>query len=131
MRKEDAPRFAPGHWATLRDSGEHVKVELWSAIAAAYRVRSRKHGLQFAGETELAEISAHPEVHLGKHWRRCQASGCGAPLTPELAICPHCHAPVCVCGRCQCVGKPVRAKTVQAKTVRAKTVRKKTAAKAQ
>ena len=78
----------------MRDSGEHVKVESWSAIAAAYRVRSRKHGLQFASETELAEICVHPEVHLGKHWRRCPASGCGAPLTPELATCPQCHAPI-------------------------------------
>ena len=43
MRKEDtSPRFGPEHWVTLRDSGEHVKVEVWSSIAAAYRVRSKK-----------------------------------------------------------------------------------------
>jgi len=34
MRKEDAsPRFGPQHWVTIRDSGEHVKVEAWSANA--------------------------------------------------------------------------------------------------
>ena len=43
MRKEaEAPRFGPEHWVTMRDTGEHVKVESWSAIAAAYRVRSRE-----------------------------------------------------------------------------------------
>jgi len=107
MRKEaEAPRFGPGHWVTMRDTGEHVKVESWSAIAAAYRVRSRKHGLQFASQAELEEICVHPEAHRGKHWSRCPAPGCGAPLTPELSICPQCHAPMCSCGRCQCVRKP-------------------------
>ena len=32
----------------MRDTGEHGKVELWSAIADAYRVHSSKHGLLFA-----------------------------------------------------------------------------------
>jgi hypothetical protein len=120
MRKEaEAPRFGPEHWVTMRDTGEHVKVESWSAIAAAYRVHSRKYGLQFAREAELEEICVHPEGHLGKHWSRCLAPTCGAPLTPELSTCPHCHAPVCTCGRCQCAPKP-----------RAKVARKKPASKA-
>lgn len=106
MRKEhDVPRFTPGQWVTMRDGGAHVKIESWSAIAATYRVRSRKNGLQFSSEAELEKICEHPEVHLGKHWNRCQAAGCGAPLTPELATCPRCHAPTCLCGRCQCPSK--------------------------
>jgi hypothetical protein len=122
MRKEnEAPRFGPGRWVTMRDSGEHVKVESWSTIAAAYRVRSRKGGVQFAREAELAEVCAHPEAQLGKHWSRCAASGCGAPLTPDLATCPRCHALTCTCGRCRCERKPV---------ARAKTARKKAAPKA-
>jgi len=48
---------------TMRDTGEHVKVELWSAIAGAYRVHSSKGGLQFAGEADLEELCAHPEAH--------------------------------------------------------------------
>lgn len=118
MRKEvEGAHFGPGHWVTMRDTGEHVKIESWSTIAAAYRVRSRKSGLQFASEAELAEICAHPEGDLGKHWPRCVAPGCGAPLTPELATCPHCHAPTCTCGRCQCVRKTTRPKLVQKKAV--------------
>ena len=117
-KKDEAPRFGPGHWLTMRDTGEQVKVEAWSTIAAAYRVRSRKNGLQFASETELEEVCVHPEDHLGKHWSRCAAAGCGAPLTPALAVCPHCNAPKCTCGRCQCARKP---------TTRAKSVRKKAA----
>jgi hypothetical protein len=101
-KREEANRFGPGQWATFRDTGEHVKVESWSGIAASYRVRSRKNGLQFATEAELEEISTHPEVHLGKHWNLCQVPGCGAPLTPELPICPKCQAPTCTCGRCRC-----------------------------
>lgn len=109
MRKSaEAPKFGPGHWVTMRDTGTHVKVEAWSVIAAAYRVRSRKYGLQFASEAELVEVCDHPEADNGKHWSRCQAPGCGAPLTPELPTCPRCHAPLCTCGRCQCVGKPAR-----------------------
>ena len=111
MRKEEvAARFGPGHWVTVRETGDHVKVESWSTIAAVYRVRSRKHGLQFVGEEELTEVCVHPDEQLGKHWSRCQAPGCGAPLTPDLAACPVCHAPKCTCGRCHCVGAAARAK---------------------
>lgn len=125
MRKEDtSPRFGPEHWVTLRDSGEHVKVEVWSSIAAAYRVRSRKRGVLFATDDELDEVPEHPEMHLGKHWNRCQASACGAPLTPDLATCDRCKGPICTCGRCRCVRTPTAA-------ARAKTAaRKKTAAAA-
>lgn len=101
-KQELSPRFGPGQWVTRRDTGEHAKVEAWSPIAAAYRVRSRKHGLQLAGEDDLEEICVHPEAHLGKHWSRCPAAGCGAPLTPDLPICPKCDAPRCSCGRCRC-----------------------------
>jgi hypothetical protein len=106
----------------VRDSGEHVKVEAWSAIAAAYRVRSRKRGILFVTDDELDEVPEHPEVERGKHWNRCQAAGCGAPLTPELAICARCQAPTCTCGRCRCI-RPAAA-------ARAKTARKKAAATA-
>ncbi len=103
MAKEDqSPRFGPECWVTLRDSGEHVKVEAWSGIAAVYRVRSRKRGILFVGEEEVDEVAAHPEAERGKHWNRCRAAGCGAPLTPELPICPRCQAPTCTCGRCNC-----------------------------
>jgi hypothetical protein len=116
MRKEEeAPRFGPGQWVTVRDTGENVKVESWSPIAAAYRVRSRKGGLQFAGKTELEELCAHPDVERGKYWGRCAAPGCGAPLTPGLPTCPACQAPKCTCGRCACarpVAKP-RTKAVR------------------
>ena len=117
MRKEDmARRFGPEHWVTVRDSGEHVKVEAWSAIAAAYRVRSHTGGIQFVTDDELDEVPVHPDVDRGKHWNRCQASGCGAPLTPELPVCARCQAPTCTCGRCRCV----RAAAVRAKTARKK-----------
>jgi len=123
MRKEEvSPRFGPEHWVTIRDSGEHVKVEVWSAIAAAYRVHSRKRGVLFVTDDELDELPVHPEVDRGRHWNRCQAARCGAPLTPDLAICARCHAPTCTCGRCHC--PPARAAT------RAKAARKKTAAAA-
>ena len=122
MAKEDiSPRFGPEHWVTLRDTGEHVKVEVWSTIAAAYRVRSRKRGVLFATHDELDEVPAHPDVLLGKHWNRCPAPGCGAPLTPGLAICPRCQGPTCTCGRCRCVRPATTA-------ARAKTARKKAAA---
>ena len=114
------PRFGPERWVTLRDSGEHVKVEIWSRIAAAYRVRSPKRGLLFVAEDQIDEVPVHPEVERGKHWNRCQAPGCGAPLTPELPICPRCEAPTCTCGRCRCA----RGSTAAA---RAKTPRKKAA----
>ena len=124
MRKDDiSPRFGPEHWVTLRDSGEHVKVEAWSGIAAAYRVRSRKRGILFVTEDELDEVATHPDVERGKHWNRCPAVGCGAPLTPELPICARCQAPTCNCGRCRCVRPPTRAP-------RAKTAGKKTLATA-
>jgi hypothetical protein len=120
MRKEEvSPRFGPEHWVTIRDSGEHVKVEVWSAIAAAYRVRSRKRGVLFVTDDELDELPVHPDVDRGRHWNRCQAARCGAPLTPDLAICARCHAPTCTCGRCHC--PPVRA------AARAKVARKKPA----
>lgn len=80
-------------------------MESWSAIAGAYRVRSRKNGLQFLGEAALGELSVHPEAHLGKDWRRCKNLACGAPLTPDLEVCVRCQELVCVCGRCQCVAK--------------------------
>jgi hypothetical protein len=119
MSKEPiTPRFGPEHWVTLRDTGEHVKIEAWSPIADAYRVRSRKRGLLFAGVDELDEILVHPEDGLGRHWTRCAAPGCGAPLTPGLVICPRCQAPTCTCGRCRCVRTPPA-------TARAKTARKK------
>jgi hypothetical protein len=102
-------RFGPEHWVTLRASGEHVKIEAWSAIAAAYRVRSRKRGVMFAVDDELDELLAHPEVALGRDWTRCAAVGCGAPLTPELTVCVHCQAPTCTCGRCRCVRTPTAA----------------------
>jgi hypothetical protein len=119
MSKEPIiPRFGPEHWVTLRASGEHVKIEAWSGIAAAYRVRSRKRGMLFAADDELNEIPIHPEVDLGKSWGRCVAQGCGAPLTPELVVCVRCHALTCACGRCGCVRTPAAAG-------RPKTVRKK------
>jgi hypothetical protein len=109
MRKnEESPRFGPGIWATLRDTGEHVKVEFWSPLAGAYRVYSRKNGVRLVGEDELDALAAHPEEHLGKFWRRCPAPGCGAPLTPGLEECAQCHAPTCTCGRCAC---PPRARS--------------------
>ena len=122
MANDDvSPRFGPERWVTLRDSGEHVKVEAWSGIAAAYRVRSRKRGILFVGEDELDEIAAHPEADRGKHWHRCQAAGCGAPLTPELPICPRCEAPTCTCGRCHCPS--ARASAVRATAARKKGAR--------
>lgn len=123
MRKEEGPpRFGPEHWITIRETGEHVKVEAWSSIAAAYRVRSRKSGLLVVTEEEVDEVPVHPEGHRGKHWSRCHAPGCGAPLTPALPICPRCQSPTCTCGRCQCArptANPARART--------KTTRKKAA----
>jgi hypothetical protein len=111
MRKEESsPRFGPGQWVTVRDTGEHVKVESWSPIAAAYRLRSRKNGLLFATDDELDVVPAHPEAERGKHWSRCPAPGCGAPLTPTLPICGRCEAPTCACGRCACVRRPVTAR---------------------
>jgi hypothetical protein len=116
MSKEIAiSRFSPESWVTMRATGEHVKVEGWSPIAGAYRVRSRKHGLQFATEVDLVEVCAHPEADAGRRWSRCQAPRCGAPLTPELPLCPQCGVATCTCGRCQCVAKRSTAKRVRAK----------------
>jgi len=124
MAKDDvSPRFGPGQWVTVRATGTHVKVEAWSRIAAAYRLLSGKGTLQFASEAELEEVCAHPDVDLGKYWPRCQAAKCGAPLTPGLAICARCHAPICSCGRCRC-GRTA------AKVTPAKAPRKKVAARA-
>lgn len=121
MRKEEEQRrFGPEHWVTLRDTGEHVKVEAWSTIAAAYRVRSRLRGVLLVSDGDLDEVPVHPEVGLGRHWNRCRASGCGAPLTPGLAICPSCQAPTCTCGRCACPPKSARAKTTKPAKARAK-----------
>jgi hypothetical protein len=115
MRKADtSPRFGPEHWVTLRETGEHVKVEAWSKIAAVYRVHSRKHGMLFVTDEQLDEVPVHPDVLLGKHWTSCQAPRCGAPLTPGLPICARCGAPICSCGRCQCA--PARGVTSRAKT---------------
>ncbi len=103
MRKEvKAVRFGPESWLTIRATGEHAKVETWSNIALAYRVHSRKRGLMFVTEGEVEPVVEHPEAHLGKHWARCHALGCGAPLTPDLPICARCQAPTCACGRCKC-----------------------------
>jgi hypothetical protein len=126
MRKEDTThRFGPERWVTIRDTGEHAKVEAWSSIASAYRVRSRKRGAFVVTDEEIDEVTVHPEVHRGKHWSRCQAPGCGAPLTPDLPVCESCQAVKCTCGRCQCA----RTSTAAARA-RAKTPRKKAAPKA-
>jgi len=69
-RRDDALRFGPEPRVTMRDTGEHVKVECWSSIAVVHRVPSLKHGLQFASEADLVEICAHPEVHFGKYSSR-------------------------------------------------------------
>ena len=119
MHKEEIRRFGPGCWVTMRGTGEHVQVEAWSTIAAAYRLRSRKNGLLFATDAELDEVPEHPETHIGKYWSRCHAPGCGAPLTPSLPICPKCQALTCTCGRCRCA-RPAAAS-------RAKVPRKKAA----
>lgn len=114
-KKEEAHRFAPEMWVTIVDTGENVKVESWSTIAGAYRVRSRKSGLQFLGEAALGELSTHPEAHLGKDWERCAALGCGAPLTPELEVCERCQTLTCLCGRCQCITAATRSRAARAK----------------
>ena len=119
-KEESSVRFGPEQWVTIRDSGEHVKVEAWSQIAAAYRLRSRKNGLLFAADADLDEIPVHPEADRGKHWKHCQAAGCGAPLTSALPVCPRCQAPTCTCGRCECA-RPGTASTSRPKTARKKT----------
>lgn len=75
MRKGDtSPRFGPEHWVTLRDSGEHVKVEAWSTIAAAYRVRSRRRGVLFATDDELDEVSSTPMLSAASTGTAAQPS---------------------------------------------------------
>jgi hypothetical protein len=118
-KKEEAHRFAPETWVTVVDTGENVKVESWSAIAGAYRVRSRKGGLQFLRQAALEELSAHPEAHRGKDWGRCKTVGCGTPLTSDLVVCERCRAPVCVCGRCQCATNTTRPRPSPVKKKRA------------
>lgn len=125
MAKQDsAPRFGPEVWVKIRDTGAHVKIESWSAIAAAYRVRSKQGGLQFLTEAELDEVPLHPSAHLGKYWSRCKAAGCGAPLTQDLPICPRCNEPTCSCGRCAC---GTRSATAGAAATRTRAPRKKAA----
>ena len=104
MAKE-APlrRFGPERWVTLRETGEHVQVEAWSTIATAYRVRLRNRSVILVPEGDLDDLPVHPEADRGRHWKRCAAARCGAPLTPGLAICPTCKGPTCACGRCLCV----------------------------
>jgi len=97
-----AHRFGPHAWAIVGSTGEHVRVELWSEIANAYRVRSAGNGVQFFQEAELQEVPPHPEEEIGRHWSRCRGIGCGAPLTADLKICEKCKAPICTCGRCTC-----------------------------
>lgn len=128
-KKEPLPRFGPGQWVTIRDTGEHVKVEApWSSAADAYRVRSRKRGVLFLAEAALNEVAAHPEAHLGKHWSRCKAAGCGAPLTPDLPICARCHGPTCYCSRCQCARPAPSAPRTRARAALAKPAASKAAA---
>jgi hypothetical protein len=103
MSKQVATRrFCPGLWATIRATGENVKIESWAGAEEVYRVLSRRNGLQFIPETELDEIETHPLAHLGKTFGRCQVAGCGAPLTTGLPTCATCSAPICSCGRCRC-----------------------------
>jgi hypothetical protein len=119
MPKEVAVRrFGPERWVTLRKTGEHVQIEAWSTIASAYRVRSRQRGVFLAPDNDLDELLAHPEAHMGRHWNRCPAVGCGAPLTPGLEICARCKMQKCTCGRCACVS--TRPRSTAAKKTRAK-----------
>lgn len=104
-------RFGPERWVTLRETGEHVQVEAWSPIASAYRVRSRRRGVFLAGEDTLDELPVHPGVELGRHWNRCAAVGCGAPLTPDRPTCVRCDALTCWCGRCGCVSSRTKRPT--------------------
>lgn len=103
-------RFGAQHWVTLRDTGEHVQIEAWSTIKAAYRVRTRKGGVFLVPDADLDELPPHPEADRGKHWSRCAAMGCGSPLTPGLEICERCKEPICTCGRCHCAPGRSRAK---------------------
>jgi hypothetical protein len=95
-------RFGPDIWVTVGSTGEHVRVELWSDIANAYRVHSAGNGVQFFQEAELEEMPPHPDEDFGRHWSRCRGMGCGAPLTAALPVCEKCQARICTCGRCGC-----------------------------
>lgn len=95
-------RFGPDIWATVGSTGEHVKVELWSDVANAYRVRSAGNGVQFFQESELEEVTPYPDDDFTRHWSRCRATACGAPLTAALATCEKCQGRICTCGRCAC-----------------------------
>lgn len=110
MARAEVPRrFGPGLWVTIRDTGEHVKIETWSDIASSYRARSARNGLLYVTDAEVDEVLAHPEAQLGKCWARCRNTSCGAPLTPNLVVCEKCKAPSCTCGRCACP-RPVAAR---------------------
>jgi len=95
-------RFGPDIWATVSSTGEHVRVELWSNIASAYRVRSAGSGVQFFQEAELEEVPKYPDEDFCRDWSRCRGTGCGAPLTAELPLCQSCQARICTCGCCAC-----------------------------
>lgn len=118
-------RFGPDVWAKVGSTGEHVRVELWSNIANAYRVRSAGNGVQFFQEAELEEVVAYPDADFTRHWSRCRRTGCGAPLTSELKICEACKARICTCGHCEC-SPATRSKT---KKAAAKKATKKTQAR--
>lgn len=122
-------RFGPGVWATVGSTGEHVRVEVWSNIANAYRVKSAGNGVQFFQESELEEVAPYPDEDFSRHWSRCRGTGCGAPLTAGLPICENCKSPICTCGRCTCATATAR----RAKTKKAakKTAKKVVAAKAE
>lgn len=121
MSKEPLRRFGPERWVTLRETGEHVQVEAWSTITSAYRVRSRLRGVFLAREDEVEELVDHPESSRGRHWNRCPAARCGAPLTPNLPLCPRCNAPKCTCGRCACATTRTAAAKKSVKKVDKKT----------
>jgi len=110
-------RFGPDVWATVSSTGEHVRVELWSEIAKAYRVRSAGSGIQFFQEAELEEVPPYPDADFSRHWSRCRGPGCGAPLTAELVVCEGCQTRICTCGHCNC-------STAAARRQKAKSARK-------
>ncbi len=125
MRREDVPRrFSPEMWVTIRDTGRHVKIESWSDIAGAYRVRSAKRDVLFLTDAELDDVIPHPEERLGRCWSRCRGAACGAPLTAGLAICEHCGQPRCTCGRCGCARAGGAAARGRLKTERRRAVAK-------
>jgi hypothetical protein len=113
-------RFGPDTWATVGATGKHVRVEIWSKIANAYRVHSAADGVEFFQEDELTEVVAYPDEDFTRHWSRCRRIGCGAPLTAELPTCETCKGPICTCGRCACASS----KTKKAAKKRAKKVAK-------